>query len=96
VPLQFELTSASVMNVFFIPQLGSMIYTMNGMTSRLNLRACTGNISRPPGAFKRLAKTIGISSIRSSILTDGFAINKIAAMLEMSRTGPHWNPNVRF
>jgi len=37
--LQFELTSASVMNAFFIPQLGSMIYTMNGMVSRLNLRA---------------------------------------------------------
>jgi cytochrome o ubiquinol oxidase subunit II len=39
VPLQFELTSASVMNAFFIPQFGSMIYTMNGMTSRLNLQA---------------------------------------------------------
>jgi cytochrome o ubiquinol oxidase subunit II len=38
-PLQFDLTSASVMNAFFIPQLGSMIYTMNGMTSRLNLLA---------------------------------------------------------
>jgi len=38
-PLRFELTSASVMNVFFIPQLGSMIYTMNGMVTRLNLRA---------------------------------------------------------
>jgi cytochrome o ubiquinol oxidase subunit II len=38
-PLQFELTSASVLNVFFIPQLGSMIYTMNGMVTRLNLRA---------------------------------------------------------
>ena len=38
-PLQFELTSASVMNVFFIPQLGSMIYTMNGMVTHLNLRA---------------------------------------------------------
>jgi cytochrome o ubiquinol oxidase subunit 2 len=37
--LQFELTSASVMNVFFVPQLGSMIYTMNGMVTRLNLRA---------------------------------------------------------
>ncbi|WP_246701258.1 cytochrome ubiquinol oxidase subunit II [Rhodopseudomonas sp. BR0C11] len=37
--LQFELTSASVMNAFFIPQLGSMIYTMNGMVTRLNLRA---------------------------------------------------------
>jgi cytochrome o ubiquinol oxidase subunit 2 len=41
VPLQFQLTSASVMNAFFIPQFGSMIYTMNGMTTRLNLRADT-------------------------------------------------------
>jgi cytochrome o ubiquinol oxidase subunit 2 len=41
VPLQFQLTSAGVMNAFFIPQLGSMIYTMNGMATRLNLRADT-------------------------------------------------------
>ncbi len=39
VPVHFSLTSASVMNAFFIPQLGSMIYTMNGMTTRLHLRA---------------------------------------------------------
>jgi cytochrome o ubiquinol oxidase subunit II len=38
-PLHFQLTSASVMNAFFIPQLGSMIYTMNGMVTRLELRA---------------------------------------------------------
>ena len=38
-PLHFQLTSGSVMNAFFIPQLGSMIYTMNGMTSTLNLIA---------------------------------------------------------
>src|SRR6202795_2012546 len=38
-PLHFQLSSASVMNVFFIPQLGSMIYTMNGMVTRLELRA---------------------------------------------------------
>jgi cytochrome o ubiquinol oxidase subunit 2 len=45
VPLQFQLTSASVMNAFFIPQLGSMIYTMNGMATRLNLRAdATGTL----------------------------------------------------
>jgi cytochrome o ubiquinol oxidase subunit 2 len=37
--LNFQLTSSSVLNVFFIPQLGSMIYTMNGMVTRLNLRA---------------------------------------------------------
>ena len=38
-PLHLQLTSGSVMNVFFIPQLGSMIYTMNGMVTRLELRA---------------------------------------------------------
>jgi cytochrome o ubiquinol oxidase subunit 2 len=37
--LNFQLTSSSVMNVFYIPQLGSMIYTMNGMVTKLNLRA---------------------------------------------------------
>ncbi len=39
VPVHFSLTSASVMNAFFIPRLGGMIYTMNGMTTQLNLRA---------------------------------------------------------
>jgi cytochrome o ubiquinol oxidase subunit 2 len=38
-PLHFRITSASVMNAFFIPQLGSMIYSMNGMVTQLNLRA---------------------------------------------------------
>jgi len=38
-PVHFSLTSASVMNAFFVPQLGSMIYTMNGMVSQLNLSA---------------------------------------------------------
>ena len=39
VPLHFSLTSASVMNSFFVPQLGSMIATMNGMVTQLNLQA---------------------------------------------------------
>jgi cytochrome o ubiquinol oxidase subunit 2 len=38
-PVHFQLTSASVMNAFFVPQLGSMIYTMPGMADRLNLIA---------------------------------------------------------
>jgi cytochrome o ubiquinol oxidase subunit 2 len=49
VPVHFTLTSASVMNAFFIPQLGSMIYTMNGMTTQLNLQADT------PGTFAGLS-----------------------------------------
>lgn len=38
-PIHLELTSGSVMTAFFIPQLVSMIYTMNGMVTRLNMRA---------------------------------------------------------
>src|SRR5262249_12218432 len=38
-PDQFRLTSATVMNSLFIPQLGSQIYTMGGMTTHLNLLA---------------------------------------------------------
>jgi cytochrome o ubiquinol oxidase subunit 2 len=49
VPLHFALTSASVLNAFFIPQLGSMIYTMNGMTTQLNLQA------DKPGVFQGLS-----------------------------------------
>jgi cytochrome o ubiquinol oxidase subunit 2 len=38
-PVRFELTSAGVMNSFFVPQLGSQIYTMSGMATRLHLQA---------------------------------------------------------
>jgi len=49
VPIHFSLTSASVMNAFFIPQLGRMIYTMNGMTTQLHLQADS------PGNFRGLS-----------------------------------------
>ena len=38
-PVNFKLTSATVWNSFFVPQMGSMIYTMPRMTTRLNLQA---------------------------------------------------------
>jgi cytochrome o ubiquinol oxidase subunit 2 len=38
-PIEFLLTSATVMNAFFVPQLGTQIYTMPGMTTHLNLLA---------------------------------------------------------
>ena len=49
VPLHFSLTSASVWNTFFVPQLGSMIYTMNGMRTQLYLRA------DEPGIFRGMS-----------------------------------------
>jgi len=58
VPVHFTLTSGSVMNAFFVPQLGSMIYTMNGMADQLNLQA------DQPGTYR------GISSHYSG---DGFS-----------------------
>jgi cytochrome o ubiquinol oxidase subunit 2 len=51
-PIHFQLTSASVMNVFFVPQLGSMIYAMNGMADNLNLQADR------PGDYQGLAAMI--------------------------------------
>jgi cytochrome o ubiquinol oxidase subunit II len=39
VPVAFRLTSSSVMNAFFIPALGSQIYTMAGMQTQLGLLA---------------------------------------------------------
>ena len=84
VPIHFSLTSASVMNAFFIPQLGSMIYTMNGMRTQLNLRADA------PGTF------LGLSSHYSG---DGFPgmhfdvqavpAERFAAWIDATRaTGP--------
>jgi cytochrome o ubiquinol oxidase subunit II len=88
VPVHFSLTSASVMNAFFIPRLGSMIYTMNGMTTQLNLQADA------PGTFR------GLSSHYSG---DGFAdmhfdvqavpAEEFAAWIEaMRKTGPVLDP----
>jgi cytochrome o ubiquinol oxidase subunit 2 len=57
-PIHIAITSASVMNAFFIPQLGSMIYAMNGMVTQLNLQA------DHPGDY------MGLSSHYSG---DGFA-----------------------
>lgn len=49
VPVHFEITSDSVMNAFFIPQLGSQIYAMAGMKTQLNL------IASEPGSYAGLS-----------------------------------------
>ncbi len=48
-PVSFELTSAGVMNSFFVPQLGSQIYTMPGMATHLVLQA------DHPGSYRGLS-----------------------------------------
>ena len=39
IPVNFELTSDAPMNSFWIPSLGSQIYTMSGMSTKLHLQA---------------------------------------------------------
>jgi len=48
-PVSFELTSSGVMNSFFVPQLGSQIYTMAGMVTRVHLQA------DHPGTYRGLS-----------------------------------------
>jgi cytochrome o ubiquinol oxidase subunit 2 len=60
-PVNFRLTSATVMNSFFVPQLGSQIYTMAGMTTHLNLMA------DQPGEYRGLSANFsgdGFSDMR--------------------------------
>jgi cytochrome o ubiquinol oxidase subunit II len=48
-PVNFKITSDTVMNVFFIPQLGSQIYAMAGMQTQVNL------IADAPGVYDGLS-----------------------------------------
>jgi cytochrome o ubiquinol oxidase subunit II len=48
-PINFRLTSESMMNSFFIPQLGSQIYAMAGMQTQLHL------IADVPGTYAGLS-----------------------------------------
>ncbi len=77
-PVHFRLTSASVMNSFFVPQLGSQIYTMAGMTTQLNL------LADKPGIYQGLSAQYsgaGFSEMRFHVIAlppDAFA-NWVAA-----------------
>src|ERR1700674_5394903 len=66
VPLRFRLTSTTAINSFFVPQLGSQIYAMPGMVSRLNLKA------DQPGTFQGLSAQFsgdGFSDIRFDLVS---------------------------
>ncbi|MDE2450128.1 MAG: cytochrome ubiquinol oxidase subunit II [Gammaproteobacteria bacterium] len=51
VPLHLMVTSASVWNVFWVPQLGSMLYCMNGMAGNLYLQADRPGVYRGESAM---------------------------------------------
>ena len=79
-PVEFRLTSATVMNSFFIPQLGSQIYTMGGMTTHLNL------LADQPGEFP------GFSANFSG---DGFAEMRFIAKAVPAGDFDAWVAQVR-
>lgn len=79
-PVEFRLTSATVMNSFFIPQLGSQIYTMGGMTTHLNL------LADQPGEFP------GFSANFSG---DGFAEMRFTAKAVPEGDFDAWVTQVR-
>ena len=79
-PVSFRLTSANVMNSFFVPQLGSQIYTMPGMTTHLNL------LADRPGEFP------GISANFSG---DGFADMHFIAKAVPTEAFDAWVAQVR-
>lgn len=64
-PVEFRITSNSVMNSFFIPSLGSQIYAMPGMVSKLHL------ITNYPGFYKGISSNYsgrGFSDMKFKVL----------------------------
>src|ERR1700738_4362888 len=88
VPIHFSLTSASVMNAFFIPQLGSMIYTMNRMRTQLNLQADA------PDTFRGLSSHYsgdGFSDMHFDVLA--LPADRFKGWIEATRnSGPTLDP----
>jgi len=83
-PISFELTSSSVMNSFFVPQLGSQIYTMSGMVTRLHLQA--DHLGTYPG-LSTMFSGEGFSDMRFSV--DAVTDNRFAQWVhEVRETGP--------
>ncbi|WMC19641.1 MAG: ubiquinol oxidase subunit II [Enterobacteriaceae bacterium PC38] len=65
IPINFKITSNSVMNSFFIPKLGSQIYSMAGMQSKLHL------ISNESGNYEGFSSSFsgkGFSNMKFNVI----------------------------
>src|SRR5258708_2861781 len=79
-PISFELTSSGVMNSFFVPQLGSQIYTMAGMVTRLHLQA------DQPGSYRGMsAQYSGEGFADMHFNVEAVAPEKFAAWVDTAR-----------
>jgi cytochrome o ubiquinol oxidase subunit 2 len=79
-PVEFRLTSATVMNSFFVPQLGSQIYTMGGMITHLHLLA--DNPGEYPG-FSAMFSGDGFADMR--FIAKAVSASDFNAWLEQAR-----------
>src|SRR5499433_783848 len=79
-PVEFRLTSATVMNSFFVPQLGSQIYTMGGMITHLHLLA--DNPGEYPG-FSAMFSGDGFADMR--FIAKAVSASDFNAWLERAR-----------
>ena len=88
-PVSFQLTSSGVMNSFFVPQLGSQIYTMAGMVTRLHLQA------DHPGTYRGLSAQYsgsGFSAMRFTV--DAVPGEQFARWVDATRgSGPTLDPH---
>jgi cytochrome o ubiquinol oxidase subunit II len=86
-PVNFTITSDSVMNSFFIPSLGSQIYAMAGMKTRLHLIA--GKAGTYPGLSANFSGA-GFSDMRfTAIATDGAGFADWVKKVRASGTALH-------
>jgi len=86
-PVHFTLTSASVMSVFFVPQLGSMIYTMNGMATQLNLQAdATGTFLGQSSHYNG----DGFSDMHSMCVHADRAVRRVGLRRARERANPRY------
>jgi cytochrome o ubiquinol oxidase subunit 2 len=82
-PVHFSLTSATVMNSFFVPQLGSMIAAMNGMVTQLNLQA-----DRPGDFYGQSAQFSGDGFSGMNFTVRAVQEDEFARWLEQARNAP--------
>lgn len=91
VPLNFRVTSDTVMTSFFIPQLGSQIYAMAGMQTRLHL------LADEPGTFLGQNQQFsGSGFAHMSFKAIAVAPEEFAAWLTKLRESPEKLDMIRY
>ena len=81
--VNFYITSDTVMNVFFIPQLGTQIYAMSGMQTQVHL------LAKNPGTYRGISANFsgeGFADMR--FLTHAVSTQAFDTWVKKSQTAP--------